>query len=253
MPSVAKKPLDSRLLRFIESGESETLSPQEILTWSLKNFDSSIALSCSFGAPEGLVLIDMMHRIDPSSRVFVIDTGRLPQPTYDLIDRVRERYDKDIEVLLPDPRDVETMVREKGMNLFYESIEQRQLCCRVRKVDPLNRYLAGLDAWVTGLRRDQSVTRSNTPVVQIDYVHGGIVKINPIAAWARDPVIEYATVHDVPLNRLHDSGYPSVGCDPCSRAIEPGEDLRAGRWWWEHPETRECGIHVDEEEQGSGI
>jgi phosphoadenosine phosphosulfate reductase len=223
------------------------------LTWALKNFDSSIALSCSFGAPEGLVLIDMMHRIDPSSRVFVIDTGRLPQATYDLIDRVRERYDKDIEVLLPDPRDVETMVREKGMNLFYESIEQRQLCCRVRKVDPLNRYLAGLDAWVTGLRRDQSVTRSNTPVVQIDYVHGGIVKINPIAAWARDQVIEYATVHDVPLNRLHDSGYPSVGCDPCSRAIEPGEDLRAGRWWWERPETRECGIHVDEEEQGSGI
>jgi len=253
MPNGSKKPINSRVLRFIESGEPDTLSPQEILTWALKNFGSGIALSCSFGAPEGLVLLDMMHRIDPRSRVFVIDTGRLPQPTYDLIDRVRERYDKEIEVLLPDGRDVETMVREKGMNLFYESIEQRQLCCRVRKVEPLNRYLAGLDAWVTGLRRDQNVTRSNTSVVQIDYVHGGIVKVNPIAGWTRDQVIEYATAHNVPLNRLHDFGYPSVGCEPCSRAIEAGEDPRAGRWWWENPETRECGIHVEQEEQGSGI
>jgi phosphoadenosine phosphosulfate reductase len=199
------------------------------------------------------VLLDMMHRIDPASRVFVIDTGRLPQATHDLIDRVRARYDKPVEVILPRAEDVQSMVRARGMNLFYESIENRQLCCRLRKVEPLNRHLADLDAWVTGLRRDQNVTRAGTPKLEIDYVHGGIVKVNPIAGWTHDEAMDYARAHDVPINRLHDRGYPSVGCDPCSRAIEPGEDSRAGRWWWENPETRECGIHVEEEEQGSGI
>jgi phosphoadenosine phosphosulfate reductase len=248
-----KNSIDNRTMRFIESGEAELLGAQEILTWSIKNFRPRIALSCSFGAPEGMALLDMMHRIDPGARVFTIDTGRLPQATYDLIDRVRERYDTSVEVILPRDRDVEAMVREGGVNLFYDSIESRQRCCRIRKVEPLNRHLAELDAWVTGLRRDQNITRAATPKVQIDYVHGGIVKINPIADWTRDRVLDYVTAHDVPLNHLHDRGYPSVGCDPCSRAIEPGEDLRAGRWWWEHPETRECGIHVEEEEQGSGI
>jgi len=249
----AKKSTDPRLLEFIRSDEPAVLSPQEILTWSIKNFHPRIALSCSFGAPEGLVLLDMMHRIDERSRVFVIDTGRLPQATYDLIDRVRERYDKQIEVVFPRAQDVESMVRANGMNLFYESIENRQLCCRIRKVEPLNRYLAEVDAWVSGLRRDQNVTRATTPKLQIDYVHGGIVKVNPLADWTREQVMDYVGAHNVPINRLHDRGYPSVGCDPCSRAIASGEDARAGRWWWEHPETRECGIHVEEEEAGSGI
>jgi phosphoadenosine phosphosulfate reductase len=239
--------------RFIESGQAESLDPQQLLSWALKTFAPRIALSCSFGAPEGLVLLDMMHRIDPASRVFVLDTGRLPQATYDLIDRVRERYEKTIEVIFPDAAAVQEMVRAKGMNLFYESIENRQLCCRIRKVEPLNRYLSGLDAWVTGLRREQGVTREETPKVQLDALHGGIVKVNPIADWTHDQVLLYVRTHNVPINRLHAEGYPSVGCDPCSRAIAPGDDPRAGRWWWESPETRECGIHVDEEEKGSGI
>jgi phosphoadenosine phosphosulfate reductase len=249
----SKKSIDSRLLRFIESGEAESLSAQEILTWTVKNFHPQLALACSFGAPEGLVLLDMMHRIDPASRVFAIDTGRLPQATHDLIDRVRARYDKRVEVIFPRAQEVESMVTAKGANLFYESVENRQLCCRVRKVEPLRRYLVDLDAWVTGLRRDQNVTRADTPKLEIDYAHGGILKVNPIADWTRAEVMSYVRAHDVPINRLHERGYPSVGCDPCSRGIESGEDLRAGRWWWENPETRECGIHVEEEEQGSGI
>lgn len=253
MPRMTRKSIPDKLLRFIESGEADSLSPQEILTWSLKNFRARIALSCSFGAPEGLVLLDMMHRIDPAARVFVIDTGRLPQETHDLIDRVRERYDKPVEVVFPRSDDVESMLRDHGTNLFYESIERRQLCCRIRKVEPLSRVLSDLDAWVTGLRRDQNVTRHNTPKVQIDYVHGGIVKVNPIADWSRDQVESYVAAFDVPTNRLHAQGYPSVGCAPCSRAVAPGADPRSGRWWWEQAETRECGIHIGEEEQGSGI
>jgi phosphoadenosine phosphosulfate reductase len=239
--------------RFIESGQGEALDPQQLLTWALKSFAPKIALSCSFGAPEGLVLLDMMHRIDPAARVFVLDTGRLPQATYDLIDRVRDRYDKRVEVVFPEAAAVEAMVQAKGMNLFYESIENRQLCCRLRKVEPLNRYLATLDAWVAGLRRDQGVTREDTAKVQFDTLHGGIVKVNPIADWTHEQVLAYVRKHDVPINRLHAEGYPSVGCDPCSRAIAAGDDPRAGRWWWESPETRECGIHVDEQEKGSGI
>jgi phosphoadenosine phosphosulfate reductase len=245
--------VNEKIQRFIDSGQAEAMSPQELLTWAHKTFSPKIALSCSFGAPEGLALLDMMHRIDPASRVFVLDTGRLPQATYDLIDRVRDRYDKRVEVIFPDASAVQEMVRSKGMNLFYESIENRQLCCRLRKVEPLNRYLADLDAWVTGLRRDQNVTREDTAKVQLDKQHGGMVKVNPIADWTHDQVLSYVRTHNVPINRLHAEGYPSVGCDPCSRAIAPGDDPRAGRWWWESAETRECGIHVDEQEKGSGI
>ena len=254
-PRSLRKPsdrLNDEVLRFVESGAAEPLSAQEILTWSIKNFQSRIALSCSFGAPEGLAVLDMMHRIDSSSRVFVLDTGRLPQATYDLIDRIRDRYDKRVEVILPRAEDVAEMVSAQGVNLFYESVEKRQLCCRIRKVEPLNRYLAELDAWVTGLRRDQNVTREATPKVEIDHPHGGIVKINPIADWTHDEVLAYVRAHGIPTNRLHAQGYPSVGCDPCSRAIRAGEDPRAGRWWWESPDTKECGIH-SEEEEGSGI
>ena len=249
----ARESITDRVVRFIESGEAESLSAQEILSWALKNFHPNVALSCSFGAPEGLAVLDMMHRIDPGSRVFVLDTGRMHQATYDLIDRVRDRYDKQVEVVFPLAEDLEQMVRSKGLNLFYESVEKRQLCCRIRKVEPLEQHLAGLDAWVSGLRRDQGVTRGETPKLEIDSAHGGIVKVNPIADWTLEQVLQYVEAHDVPTNRLHRAGYPSVGCAPCSRAIAPGDDPRAGRWWWETPETRECGIHVDEENEGSGI
>ncbi len=249
----SEKALNPEILRFIRARKAESLNAEEILTWAIKNFHPRLALSCSFGAREGLVLLDLMHRIEPTSRVFVLDTGRLPQPTYDLIDRVRDRYGKSVEVIFPRAEDVEAMVRDKGFNLFFESVANRQRCCRLRKVEPLNRYLAGMDAWVTGLRRDQNVTRVDTPKLEIDAQHGGIVKLNPMADWTLDEVLDYVSAHDVPTNRLHLEGYPSVGCAPCSRAIGLGDDPRAGRWWWENPETRECGIHVQEEEAGSGI
>jgi phosphoadenosine phosphosulfate reductase len=251
----ARKLIADDALRFIASGAAEKLSPSEILSWGIENFAPDLALSCSFGAPEGLALLDMMHAIDPASRVFVLDTGRMHQATFDLIDRVRDRYGKEVEVVFPRAADVEAMVRSRGLNLFYESVESRQRCCRVRKVEPMNRYLAeeGLAAWVSGLRRDQNVTRGATPKVELDSAHGGIVKLNPIADWSREQVMAYVEERGVPINRLHHEGYPSVGCAPCSRAIGPHDDERAGRWWWEAEDTKECGIHVDEENEGSGI
>jgi phosphoadenosine phosphosulfate reductase len=226
---------------------------EEILVWAIAAHHPRLALTASFGAPEGMVLLDMMHRIEPTSRVIVLDTGRLPQATHDLIDRVRDRYDKVVEVVLPRAEEVEALVRAKGMNGFYESLENRRLCCQIRKVEPMRRVLRGLDAYVTGLRREQGVTREETPKAQLDLANGGILKLNPIADWTDEEVWRYVREHNVPVNRLHAEGYPSVGCEPCSRAVRPGEDPRSGRWWWERAETRECGLHTGEEEQGSGI
>lgn len=244
--------ISNKLLRDIEEGCLESLEAPEILSWAVKNFHPRLALSCSFGNPEGLVLLDMLHAIQPRSRVFVLDTGRLHQATYDLIDRVRDRYDVKVEVVFPDAEAVQKMVREHGMNLFYESLAKRQLCCRLRKVEPNRRYLADLDAYLTGLRREQGVTRTETRKVEID-ADGRLVKINPLADWNADQVWQYVRAHGVPVNRLHAEGFPSVGCAPCTRAIKPGENPRAGRWWWENPETKECGLHADEEAHGSGI
>lgn len=252
-PLQASKPLSERVIADIDSGRLEAMSAEEILTWTIGNFHPRVALACSFGAPEGIVVLDLMHRIEPSSRVFVLDTGRLHQATYDLIDRVRDRYGKRIEVVFPSREDVGAMVADHGMNLFYESVEKRLLCCRVRKVEPLGRYLAELDAWVSAIRREQGVTRSAAPKVARDAANGGIVKVNPIADWSLEDVHGYVRRHELPVNRLHAAGYPSVGCAPCSRAISPGADPRSGRWWWENPETKECGIHAGQESQGSGI
>jgi thioredoxin-dependent adenylylsulfate APS reductase len=252
-PAVDLGRVSPDVLEQIRSGELERLSAEQVLSWAIERFHPRLALSASFGGPEGMALLDMMHRIEPASRVFVLDTGRLPQATYDLIDRVRDRYDKAVEIVFPQADAVQRMVREHGPNLFYESVEKRQLCCRLRKVEPMRRTLAELDAWVSGLRRDQNVTRGDTARVEIDRPNGGLVKVNPLVDWTAEEVWAYLREHDVPVNRLHKLGYPSVGCDPCSRAIKEGEDPRAGRWWWEQPETRECGIHVGEEEEGSGI
>jgi thioredoxin-dependent adenylylsulfate APS reductase len=242
------------VMREISSESFEGWSAERILTWGMDRFAPRIALSASFGSPEGLVILDLMHRIDPKrTRVFTIDTGRLPQPTYDLIDRVRDRYGIEVEVWFPDPQRVQTMVREKGLNLFYESVENRKLCCYVRKVEPLERALADLDAWIAGLRPEQSITREAVRAVEVDDVHGGRIKLNPLAGWSKDDVHRYVRAHHVPVNALHAQGYPSVGCAPCSRATQPGEDERAGRWWWENAETRECGIHTGYEQEGSGI
>ena len=252
-PSDLKAQMDPGTLEQIRSGVLESWDSIEILDWAIEKFHPRLAFSCSFGDPEGMVLLDMMHRIEPRSRVFVLDTGRMHQETYDLIDRVRDRYDKEVEAVLPDSGAVQEMVREHGMNLFYESLQKRQLCCRLRKVEPSARFLAELDAYVTGLRREQSLTRSDTSKVEVDRANGGILKVNPLVDWSYDDVWQYFRSHDVPVNRLHNQGYPSVGCAPCTRAVKADEDPRAGRWWWEKPETKECGLHADEEIGGSGI
>ena len=240
------KTMNASVLDDVRAGRLEGLGAEEILIWSIKNFHPRLALSCSFGNAEGLVLLDLMHRIEPASRVYVLDTGRLHQATYDLIDRVRDRYGKNVEVVFPEAAAVQTMVRQHGMNLFYESLEKRQLCCRLRKVEPNRRYLAELDAHVTGLRREQNVTRSEVAKVEIES-DGRLLKINPLADWTQDDVAGYVREHNVPVNRLHAEGFPSVGCAPCTRAISLGEDFRAGRWWWEDEAAKECGLHVKQE------
>jgi phosphoadenosine phosphosulfate reductase len=225
--------------------EFDNKTPQEVLKWALDTFGTKIALASSFGA-EDVVIIDMMANIDKDrARVFTLDTGRLNQETYDVMDAIRGRYGIPIEAYFPDQKEVEEMVRPRGMNLMYESVENRKLCCEIRKVHPLNRALSGLDGWITGLRRDQVVTRATTKKIEIDSGHGGIVKVNPLADWTSDMVWDYIQKNNIPYNKLHDVGFPSIGCEPCTRAIKPGEDPRAGRWWWESAAQKECGLHFD--------
>ena len=227
----------------IESGSLESKSPQEVVRWALETFGNKVALASSFSA-EDVAIIDMMVTVNPTARVFTLDTGRLNQETYDVMDKIREKYGVAIEVMFPQREATEQMVREKGLNLFYHSIENRKLCCGIRKVEPLNRALATVDAWITGLRREQVVTRAAVKKVDIDADHGSIAKINPLADWTWAETMDYVKTHHVPYNVLHDQGYPSIGCAPCTRAVKPGEDFRAGRWWWERPEQKECGLHV---------
>jgi phosphoadenosine phosphosulfate reductase len=229
------------------SQDFEDLTTAEIVTWALARFSPRVGLACSFQAEES-VLIDLMHRVRGADfRLFTLDTGRLNQETYDCMDAIRERYGVQIEVFFPEATGVEKMVRENGLNLFYNSVELRKLCCGIRKVEPLNRALKNLDAWMTGLRREQAVTRVDVRKVELDKDHGDIVKVNPLVDWSYDDVWEYIRKNNLPYNRLHKQGYPSIGCAPCTRAVRPGEDLRAGRWWWENPNTKECGLHVNAE------
>ena len=228
--------------------EFERSSPEEILAWASENLGRSVALATSFQI-QGMVLVDMFAKTDPGARIFTLDTGRLHSHTYEVMDRTREKYDISIEVLFPDTAEVEEMVRERGVNLFRKSIENRRLCCQVRKTNPLNGYLKTLDAWITSIRADQTEQRSDSSRFEIDYLHGGMLKINPILDWTTDQVWDYVRKNDVPYNKLHDMGYPSIGCDPCTRAVEEGEDPRAGRWWWEQGSDKECGIHFSHKPQ----
>jgi phosphoadenosine phosphosulfate reductase len=220
----------------------EGKSAQALLTWAVNRYQTKVALASSFGA-EDVVLIDMLVKINPEARIFTIDTGRLPQETYELMDKIRERYKIKLEVYYPDTSRVEEMVSKEGFNSFYKSLSLRQLCCRVRKVEPLNRALKNLEAWICGLRRQQSLTRRE--IKKVEEERDALrVKINPLADWTEADVWDYIKKNAVPYNSLHDKGYPSIGCAPCTRAIKPGEDIRAGRWWWETPDKKECGLHL---------
>ncbi len=218
-------------------------APEKLLAWAVERFANRLRLACSFGA-EDVALVDIVARHQLGIVPFVLDSGRLHQETYDVMDRFRSQYGIEFETYFPNTQTVEQLLNAKGPNSFYESIENRKECCYIRKVEPLNRALAGRDGWVTGLRREQAVTRASLPKIEIDGSHAGIVKLNPLADWAEAQVWDYIKRHDVPYNALHDRGFPSIGCAPCTRAIELGEDIRAGRWWWEAPEQKECGLHL---------
>ncbi len=201
------------------------------------------AVFASSLAAEDMVLTDMILRAKLQIRVFTLETGRLHKETLDVLDRIKETYNYEVALYRPDPAAVDAYVQQNGLNAFYDSVEMRKECCRIRKVEPLNRALAGNKAWITGQRRTQSTTRAALDVQEQDEAHG-MVKFNPLADWSEDDVWHYIRSNKVPYNLLHDKGYPSIGCEPCTRSIQPGEDVRAGRWWWENPESKECGLHV---------
>ncbi|MDQ3984088.1 MAG: phosphoadenylyl-sulfate reductase [Thermoproteota archaeon] len=237
------KPTELQIKKIAE--EMEDKSATEVLKWAINAYAPKIALASSFGA-EDVILIDMMVKINKEkAKIFTLDTGRLNQETYDVMDAIRKKYDIQIEVYFPEQRETEEMVKIKGMNLMYESVENRKLCCEIRKVHPLNRALSKLDGWITGLRREQAITRANIYKLEIDSSHGNIAKINPLADWTNEMIWDYIHKNNVPYNKLHDSGYPSIGCEPCTRAVHRGEDPRAGRWWWEDATQKECGLHWD--------
>ena len=228
----------------IQQLNAKLKTPQEVLRWALDNLHPRIAVASSFGA-EDVAVIDMISNINPKARVFTLDTGRLNQETYDVMDEIRNRYNMNIEVMFPDNDEVEQMVRVNGMNLFYHSVGNRKLCCGIRKVHPLNRMLSTLDGWITGLRADQTEVRSNSNKIEIDSQHNDIIKVNPILEWSWEQTWDYIKKNNIPYNKLHDKGFPSIGCEPCTRAIKPGEPLRAGRWWWESDTEKECGLHAE--------
>ncbi|WP_237098697.1 phosphoadenylyl-sulfate reductase [Nitrospina gracilis] len=222
--------------------EFEKKSASEIINEALARFGERAGIASSFGL-EDMVLIDLAHRTGKPFTVFTLDTGRLHEETYEIMEKTRTRYDIPIRAYFPNATAVETLEREKGLFSFRESLENRKECCRIRKVEPLGRALKELDAWITGVRREQSVTRSDIQKAHEDADHPPLIKFNPLADWTEAQVNQYIRENKVPVNALHARNYPSIGCAPCTRPIEPGEDIRAGRWWWENPEHKECGLH----------
>lgn len=216
---------------------------QAAIRWALGTFGRRAALSSSLSFEDQTVTQLMVVTDKEHTRVFTLDTGRQFQENYELIDRTEMTYGIRIEVFFPDFRKVQEMVRAHGINLFYDSIELRHLCCNVRKIEPLKRALEGVEVWITGLRRSQSVTRANMQMVEYD-ADDDVLKLNPLVLWSEQDVKEYVRANAIPYNKLHDQGFPSIGCQPCTRAVRPGEDVRAGRWWWEDPDKRECGLHA---------
>ena len=226
----------------LQTKDFEAKSPEELLRWSMDQYGDKAGLASSFGM-EDMVLIDMIAKLNGPITIFTLDTGRLHEETYELMDRVRSKYGLEIKTYFPDRDKVENLVRGKGFFSFRGSVDNRKECCYIRKVEPLNRALGELKAWITGLRRSQGITRTDIPKVLEDADHPPLIKINPLAEWSEEQVMNYIIENNVPINILHKKNYPSIGCAPCTRPVEQGEDIRAGRWWWENPEHKECGLH----------
>ncbi len=217
------------------------MDAREILTFVLRQHLGKVSFSSSLSA-EDQVITHILCSLTDKPDIFTLDTGRLFYETYDLIDRTNKHFGINLRVMFPDTVHVENMVQEKGINLFYHNIENRKQCCSVRKIEPLRRALQDKEIWVTGLRMEQSPTRNGMHYSSWDE-ENMILKVNPLLMWNEAAVWDYIQKHNIPYNPLHDQGYPSLGCKPCTRAVSPGEDVRAGRWWWENPETKECGLH----------
>ena len=225
--------------------------PMAVLGRAIDHFGDRITMATSFQVG-GLVLLDMVHKLGKSIRVFSIDTGRLPEETFECADRIRRQYGIQVQWVFPQHAAVQDMVTAKGHYSFQESVDNRKECCGIRKVEPLGRALEGYEAWITGRRMDQGETRQDLNTIEEDPVHPGLLKINPLIHWTKGDLWYYVEEHGVPHNRLYDEGYLSIGCACCTRPCREGDDERAGRWWWESPEHKECGIHLNFK-QGAGI
>jgi len=223
--------------------ELDDQEPEDVIEWAIDALGDRVAIVTALQA-DGMVVLDMATKIKPDIKVITVDTGRLPQETYDFIDTVQAHYpESQWQVLSPDAREIEAMVARRGVNLFRNSVQERMLCCQIRKVRPLVKALQHVDGWFTGLRRDQWASRAAIKKVELDHDHEGIVKINALADWEGPEVWDYIHDNDVPVHPLYAKGYTSFGCAPCTRPITKGEDERAGRWWWESGAPKECGIH----------
>lgn len=220
--------------------ELENKTTIDVIAYFLDNF-KNVALSSSLAA-EDQVLTDILLKKDKNASIFTLDTGRLHPETYDVMDATNLKYGIKIDVFFPDNENVQKLYKTQGVNGHYESIENRKNCCNIRKIEPLKRALKDVEVWVTGLRASQSVTRTDMPLVEWDE-NFNVIKVNPLINWSQEDVWDYIKTNKVPYNKLHDQGFPSIGCEPCTRAIKDGEDIRAGRWWWENPEHKECGLH----------
>lgn len=225
-----------------QSSSVAAIRSASILRTGIESANGPVSLACSF-SPEDVAIIEIAHNAGIKLGVFAIDTGRLHEETYKVAEALVERYRLTIDWYFPKHEDVEQMERAKGLFSFRESLENRHECCHIRKVEPLSRALSGLKGWVTGMRREQGVTRTELQAIEQDELHAGIFKINPLIDWTEDQLLAYTAEYKLPRNRLLDQGYRSIGCAPCTRAVKPGEDARAGRWWWENPEHKECGLH----------
>ena len=222
--------------------KAKGLDASGIIKLAYQEFGEKITFATSLGE-EDQVITDIIAKVAPFIEIFTLDTGRLFKDTYDLLALNQKKYfNLRWKVYYPNTVKVETMVQEKGINLFYESVENRKLCCYVRKVEPLQRALSHFDAWIVGLRREQALSRANLGIFEWDEANGKF-KVNPLANWSLEDVHKYIKDNNVDVSPLHAKGFISIGCAPCTRAVKPGEDIRAGRWWWEQPEQKECGLH----------